>query len=190
MPSGSCKSGRRDLHALGAYFWRTFLRLGDDDLLSTSICSMGEGWLFMARRSCWKKDGAPPSYFGTRPGSGATSAFSACSHAATNFTVSPCSHHIHVFLDASEYRVANMILNYQYWRLDSCDAEVGVSCIAEYRKALTCDAATTSRSSSTQHFFSSTQKLVHPLWRFHYYERFDSTKHTSLSHVVEVLSVG
>lgn len=70
MPSQGYKSGRRDLHALGAYFWRTFLRLGDDDLLSTSICSIGEGWLFMTRRSCWKKDGARPSYFGTRPGSG------------------------------------------------------------------------------------------------------------------------
>lgn len=163
MPSGSCKSGRRDLHALGAYFWRTFLRLGDDDLLSTSICSMGEGWLFMARRSCWKKDGAPPSYFGTRPGSGATSAFSACSHAATNFTVSPCSHHIHIFSDASIGRIANVKLKYQFRRLTLCDANVAASCTVGYRKPLTCDTATTSRSSSTRRFFSSTQRFVHPL---------------------------
>jgi len=39
----------RDVQALGAYFWRTFFRLGDDDLLSTSMSCIGDGWLFMAR---------------------------------------------------------------------------------------------------------------------------------------------
>lgn len=39
----------RDLQALGAYFCRTFFRLGDDDLLSTSMSCIGDGWLFMAR---------------------------------------------------------------------------------------------------------------------------------------------
>jgi hypothetical protein len=104
MPSQGCKSGRRDLHALGAYFWRTFLRLGDDDLLSTSICSIGEGWLFMARWSCWKKDGARPSYFGTRPGSGPLARLQQASMQPTTsllfFLIPP---RIHVFVSASSH---------------------------------------------------------------------------------------
>ena len=71
----SKRAQRRDVQALGAYFWRTFLRLGDDDLRSMSICCISEGWLFMARRRGWKKECAPRSYFGTQPGLASLASF-------------------------------------------------------------------------------------------------------------------
>jgi len=47
---------RHNLQALGAYFWRIFLRLGEEDPRSTSMFSRGDGCLPMARSKGRRED--------------------------------------------------------------------------------------------------------------------------------------